>query len=81
MRQFQKLYMASLRIDEKWTRPLLSCMSLLLKLSLMPYAESDFPQHIKKQEKNIEKLNGGQKSKKQHYLCKEVDATPTTKSP
>ena len=49
-------------------------------LSLMPYAESNFPQHIRKQEKNIEKLKGGQKSKKQHYLCKEVDATHITKS-
>ena len=64
--RFSKLYMESLKIYEKWARLLLSCTSL--KLSLMPNAESNFLQHVRKSEKNITKWKGGQTSKKQHYV-------------
>ena len=45
-------------------------------LSLTLYAQSYFPQHLKKWGKNLENLKGGQTSKKY-----QVDATPSTLSP
>ena len=57
MRQIFKYNMVSLKIDEKWARSILSRISL--KLGLTHYAESIFPQHIRKSEENIDLMKRG----------------------
>ena len=49
--------MAPLKIDKKYARSILSHISL--KLCLTQYAESNFPQRIRKSEENIDLMERG----------------------
>ena len=50
--RFSKLYMASLKIVKNWAGSFVSYISL--KLGLTPYTESNFQQHIRNSEENID---------------------------
>ena len=63
-------YKAPLKIDEDLARSLLSCMSL--KLSLTPYAERNFPQHIRKSRGKYRLMKRGLNFEDKHNSCAEV---------